>query len=204
MQKSESIKELATALNAAQKEIAAAKLNSENPYFKSKYADLASVWGACRDALSKNGLAVSQLTKSEGDLIGVETVLMHRSGEWLSETLLLKPTKTDPQAAGSALSYARRYALSAIVGVVQEDDDANTHSSANAGSSQTKPQASQSAPKEEIYTGTTDQQKRSELFLKNKSIPQDMWLTIHNELMNKPTSSIYTIVDRLKGKGASQ
>ena len=123
MNKSETIAELAKALNKAQAEMKPALRDSENPFFKSSYADFSSVWEACRPALVENGLAVSQLCINEGDMVGVETILMHTSGEWISNKLMLKPIKPDPQAQGSALTYARRYSLSGIVCLATEADD---------------------------------------------------------------------------------
>lgn len=123
MNKSDTIAELAKALNKAQTEMKPALRDSENPFFKSSYADFASVWESCRPALVKNGLAVSQLCINEGEMVGVETILMHSSGEWISNKLFLKPVRSDPQAQGSALTYARRYSLSAIVCLATEADD---------------------------------------------------------------------------------
>ena len=115
MENSESIKELAIALNKVQTELQAAKKGSENPFFHSKYADLLAIWDACRELLTNNGLAITQIadTDSEGRAV-LETVLMHISGEWIKGRLPLSPVKTDPQAQGSALTYARRYSLSAM------------------------------------------------------------------------------------------
>lgn len=123
MQKSENITDLAQALNKAQSEMKAAIKDSENPFFKSSYADFSSVWETCRPALTKNGLSVSQLCIGNGDTVGVETLLMHISGQWIANQLLLKPVKTDPQSQGSAITYARRYSLSGIVCLATEEDD---------------------------------------------------------------------------------
>lgn len=124
MEKSESIKELAAALNKVQATIQAAKKDSVNPFFKSTYADLSSVWDACRKELVDNGLSVTQIADmdTEGRAV-LETVLMHTSGEWIKGRLPLSTVKTDPQGQGSALTYARRYSLSAIVGLCTEEDD---------------------------------------------------------------------------------
>lgn len=126
MTKSETINELAAALSKAQGKIKGAIKDSKNPFFKSTYADLSSVWDACREALNENGLAVIQTT----DLISatemvLETILTHSSGQWIEGKYRLKPVKDDPQSMGSAVSYARRYALAAIVGVYQTDEDGN-------------------------------------------------------------------------------
>ena len=128
MTHSEQINELATALAKAQGQIEGAKKDSTNPHFKSSYADLASVWDACRKALSSNGLSVAQGAESEDGRVGITTILMHASGQWMRSTLLMRPMKDDPQGIGSCVTYARRYALAAIVGVAPEDDDGNAAS----------------------------------------------------------------------------
>lgn len=123
---SEHIGKLAEALSKAQSSMTEAKEDSKNPFFKSNYADLTSVWRACKDSLSTNGLAISQVTGfMEGQLFLV-TTLIHSSGEWMKGYYPLYLAKQDPQAVGSAITYARRYALAAIVGVCKEgeDDDA--------------------------------------------------------------------------------
>jgi len=126
---SESIANLAKALSIVQGKLTYAKKDSANPFFKSKYADLESVWDACRDLLSDNGLAVVQLPGEyfEGTM-ALTTIITHSSGEWISQQMSLPVTKPDAQGAGSALTYMRRYALAAVVGVVQADDDGNAAS----------------------------------------------------------------------------
>ena len=132
MQKSETIGELAKGLALAQGKIKGAVKDSENPFFKSKYADLASVWDACREALSQNGIAIIQTPRSDiaesHTIISVGTLLIHSSGEWVSEELSAVPVKEDPQGIGSCITYLRRYALSAFTGVAPEDDDGNAAS----------------------------------------------------------------------------
>ena len=128
MNKSESIKELATALNQAQAEMSGAKKKAANPFFKSRYADLNSVVDAIRQPFCDHGLSYSQFPVFKDGFVGVETILMHSSGEWISSELLLPMVKQDPQAAGSALTYARRYSLQAIAGIPAEDDDGNAAS----------------------------------------------------------------------------
>lgn len=125
----EKLKELPKALIAAQQEIKSARKSGSNPHFKSSYSDLSDVWDACRDALNKNGLCIAQTTAvREGPLVVLQTRLIHVSGEELVSEYPLNPVKPDPQAMGSALTYARRYTLAAMVGVVQEDDDGNAAS----------------------------------------------------------------------------
>jgi hypothetical protein len=126
MNKSDSIKELATALNKAQAEMSGAKKKATNPFFKVKYSDLNAVVDAIRIPFCDNGLSYSQFPLFDNGCVGVETILMHESGEWISSVLMLPMVKQDPQAAGSAITYARRYSLQSIAGIPSEDDDGNS------------------------------------------------------------------------------
>lgn len=126
MMKSDSIAELAKALAMAQGEIENASKNAKNPHFKSNYADLAEVINTVRPILSKHGLSITQFPAFEAGIASVESMLMHSSGEWLSGTSSAPVGKNDAQGVGSALTYLRRYSLAAIVGIAQEDDDANS------------------------------------------------------------------------------
>jgi hypothetical protein len=132
MSQSDSIKELATALSKVQGELTYAKKDSANPFFKSRYADLESVWDACRSLMAANGLSVIQMPGNyfEGRMWLV-TRLCHNSGEWIEQEMSVPVQKADAQGAGSALTYMRRYALAAFVGVVQADDDGNAASQQN-------------------------------------------------------------------------
>jgi hypothetical protein len=115
---------LAKALAKAQGELEDAKKDAINPHFKNKYASLSSVRAAITPAFSKNGLAVTQLNEPHGDAgVCVVTLLMHESGEWIQSKLFVPATKRDAQGFGSALSYARRYALAAIANIATDDDD---------------------------------------------------------------------------------
>ena len=126
MKHSESIKELATALAKAQGELEGAKKDSANPFFKSKYADLSSVVDAIKASFPTNGLSYVQTVVTAEHGVGVETMLMHSSGEWLrGEPFFIPVNKSDAQGFGSALTYARRYSLSAVAGIKAEDDDGN-------------------------------------------------------------------------------
>ena len=119
---SQDIGKLAEALAKAQGSMEGAKKDAKNPFFKSEYSTLHSVWDACRGPLSANGLAVIQTTEGYGDVI-VVTTLCHSSGQWIRGKLSVKPQKTDSQALGSCITYLRRYALAAIVGLSPVDDD---------------------------------------------------------------------------------
>jgi hypothetical protein len=137
MQMSNSIAALAAALSAAQGAIEAASKGAVNPYFKSKYADLNALREVIREPLAANGLSVVQFARSTqaGELVEVETMLAHSSGEFLRDTLALPVGRkydkqgvalpVDVQSIGSAITYARRYALSAILSLAADDDDGN-------------------------------------------------------------------------------
>jgi hypothetical protein len=129
---SPSIGALAAALAKAQGELRHAQKDRENQHFKSRYADLASVIDAVREPLSKNGLSYTQLPSSSPDGVVLTTILLHTSGEWVTSHLTVPLTKRDAQGVGSALTYARRYALASMVGIAQEDDDGNAASKRNA------------------------------------------------------------------------
>jgi hypothetical protein len=147
MTTSEQINELAAALAKAQGEMGGAVKDAANPFFKSKYADLASVWEACRGPLAKNGLSVVQFPNTEysgspepyewtskmGEkrygvrvvcVVSVLTRLTHASGQWMEDRVSTMLPTGDPQAVGSAITYLRRYALQSVAGVAPEDDDA--------------------------------------------------------------------------------
>ena len=126
MNKSESITDLATALCLAQGEIGGAVKNNTNPHFKSAFADLESVIKVIKPAFLKHGLSFVQLpiTSEGGKGIGVSTMLMHSSGQWIEGEYLLPLEKVTPQGAGAAITYARRYGLVSLVGIPQVDLDA--------------------------------------------------------------------------------
>lgn len=124
---SDQINELATALAKAQSEMEPAIKDSANPFFKSKYADLPAIWNACKDPLTKNGLAVIQTMDFRDGQCVLITTLAHSSGQWMRSLLPIVTEKNNAQGIGSAITYMRRYALSAIAGITadDEDDDAN-------------------------------------------------------------------------------
>lgn len=123
---STTIAKFAAAFVKAQKEIKGAVKDATNPHFKNQYADLSSVMAACKDSLNKNGIAIIQTpARSEPGRLALTTKLLHESGEWMAGTGEIPIDRAGPQAYGSALTYARRYFLSAMVGVCPEDDDGN-------------------------------------------------------------------------------
>lgn len=126
MNSSESIKNLSAALVKAQASMGGAVKDSKNPFFKSSYADLTSVIMAIKEPFSKAGIAYTQFPTNHENRVGVVTRLMHESGEWLETSYTLPLVKNDPQSAGSAITYARRYALQSIAGIPTADDDAES------------------------------------------------------------------------------
>jgi hypothetical protein len=140
METSTEVGKLAEALAKAQGQIEGAVKGKVNPAFRSKYADLASVWDACRDALTANGLSVIQ---SPGEIaegrMAMTTMLLHASGEWVRGHLTIPLGKVDAHGYGSATTYARRFALAAFVGVAPEDDDGNAAAKAKPTGSRVDP-----------------------------------------------------------------
>ena len=124
MQKSEQVDELFSALAKARAEFDEVKKTEENPFFRSKYADLSNVIAATAPALSKHGLAIIQLPSDVANgTVCVETILGHSSGQWISEQIIMPLSKNDAQGVGSATTYARRYSLQSMLNVAAEQDD---------------------------------------------------------------------------------
>lgn len=148
MKTSDKIDLIADALSKAQAEMKGALKDAANPFFNSKYADLESVWDACRGPLTKNGLSVVQFPKSKaygtpevyqwetkkGDVqfgvkvcfeVSVLTRLCHSSGQWMEDRISTLMPNGNAQSVGSAITYLRRYALQSVAGIAPEDDDGN-------------------------------------------------------------------------------
>lgn len=121
---SESIDLLATALAKTQAEMPVAKKDSENPFFKSNYADLEQIVSTSRPYLAKNGLSVTQkvITDANGSMM-LHTILMHSSGQWTESTMRVLPPKNDIQTISSYITYLKRINYSSIIGVVAADED---------------------------------------------------------------------------------
>lgn len=137
MNKSESIKEIGKALGAFHKIMRVVGKSETNPFFKSKYASLATILTAIKEPLDGAGLVFTQFPTGENEM--TTTIIHPASGEWMSGTFKMTPSKNDPQGQGSVITYQRRYALGAILGLnIDEDDDGN--------------QASTPAPKAVINT----------------------------------------------------
>lgn len=163
MRQSESLTSFAKAFFKVQAAMKPAPKDSVNQHFKSKYADLASVWDACRIPLTSNGFSVIQRAEKHDEKVSVTTTLLHESGEFIESTIEMTPMDARPQSDGSAITYARRYALAAMVGVCQDDDDGNDASGRGEPQQPQRQQTSKPKPKAEPPVG-----KRSEV---NDTIP---------------------------------
>lgn len=142
MKTSESLSKIAPALLKAQAAITFAVKDAVNGHLKNRYADLSSVIEAIKPALNDAGIAFVQSgSPSEDGKLHMTTRLIHESGEWMQDTLVMPLPKQDPQGYGSAMTYARRYALAAITGLYQDDDD---------GQRSVQPPAQQAAPKKAL------------------------------------------------------
>jgi hypothetical protein len=155
---SDNIADLAASLAKAQSEMGAVHKDQDNPYFRSKFAGLSTVWEAVKPALTKNGLSIVQMPGSDERGYFVQTQLLHSSGQWIRSTTYMKPAKEDPQGIGSLISYARRYALQAMVMACPDDDDGE------AAMGRTAPQkpAEASKPVAKVETPKTKAAKPSE------------------------------------------
>jgi len=139
MTSSNDLDKIAPALAAFQSEVSNPKKTADNPFFKSKYADLDEIINTVRPTLSAHGLFVIQSPEGEGSAAKVTTRIMHTSGQWLEGTISLTAVKADPQGMGSAITYARRYSLAAFLGLAQDDDDGNSASGKTTAREPTKP-----------------------------------------------------------------
>lgn len=148
---SEQINEIAKALAAAQAEITGAKKSGLNPHLKSKYADLEDSWEAIREPMSKNGLSIWQGVVPQDEGPALRTLLMHESGQWLESVMpMVFKDASNPQVVGTVISYFRRYALKAAVGLYDTDDDG-----ASAANQKAKPQQEAPARKMDVQTYAT-------------------------------------------------
>ena len=127
MKTSETLGKISAAMLKAQKEMGNASKSANNPFFKSKYADLNAIREAVIPPLNANGISVLQPLVYQDERMFVRTTLLHESGEAIcSDTEVVCAKQNDPQAMGSAISYARRYGLQSLPCVGAEDDDAES------------------------------------------------------------------------------
>lgn len=140
MEHSDSMAKLAKSLAAFQNEIKDPARDGENPHFRSKYVPIDALLACVRPMAAKHGLSIVQSTGGNGQDISVTTMILHDSGEWLlTDALAIRPVKADPQGCMSAITYARRYSLSAALGVAWDDDDDGNAASTPPTPKKTKP-----------------------------------------------------------------
>lgn len=151
MEKSETVAELAKAMTKMQGQLTSVRKDKVNPFYHSLYADLSSVWEVCRKPLAENGLGVIQALDTGVEGTALETMLLHSSGEWIKGRVLVKPVKDDPQGLGSAVTYLRRYALCAMLGISAEEDEDGNAASGKSGQTQNK----QAPARQQVNTVST-------------------------------------------------
>lgn len=210
---SSDLKELFAALAKFQSEMPAVKALRLNPFFKSKYASLTDLWQTAGKLAAQHGLSISQFPLSRDDgKVGVVTYLGHVSGQYICSEFYLSPTKNDPQAAGSALTYARRYAMAAALGLSadEDDDDANAASGQkqNARNTSTNTRRNQSpavgnatAKSQETVFDKNDAQavERLKPWLLQKGIATELLPAMFEELNGKPKSAFSEIIAHFTG-----
>ncbi len=134
MKSSESITKLAEALAQAQTDLKNPPLDSTNPHFNSKFASLKGTRAAIQPVLAAHGISVIQMPVGDGTAVGLETMLLHKSGEYITETMKIDWSTDNPQKIASLITYLRRYALQGFANVVGDiDDDGNASITPNAG-----------------------------------------------------------------------
>lgn len=191
--KSQSIAKLAAALSKTQAEIKEAHLDATNPYFNKPYATLSSHWKAARESLSTNGLSVAQtMMPAPRGHICVSTWLLHSSGEWIRSELQLPIEKPGVQGAGSAITYARRYALSAIIGTSPEDDDGNHAQRGEAKGSQPRPPGETPGPPKGRTPQNYPPRQAKEAASKSAGRQGERPIPVGPELANEVTSAVHS------------
>jgi hypothetical protein len=168
MNKSENITDLVKSLINLQSELQPAVKDKSNPFLKSKYADLAGIADASRNLLKTNKLSLIQVCDIDASGPYLETILAHESGQWISGRYPLQAVKqNDPQALGSAMTYARRYTWAAILGIVTEDDDAEGAMDRKTESKQSEPSSKQKNNEKTTQSTTTQQATISDDWIKS-------------------------------------
>lgn len=179
MRQSESINELALAMSKAQGQFFAPKLNKINPHFKSRYADLDSVWAVCRDPLEKNGLSIFQGADVISGQLFLITRIAHSSGQWIESSFPMYLSKNTPQEIGSWTTYLGRYALTRMLGINGDEDDD--------GNSESLPEKKEALSMPSVVLPTNEQVKTMEALLTNHT---ELWDPINKKLKALKVDSI--------------
>lgn len=182
----------AEALVKVQGAIKTAIKDATNPAFRSKYADLGAVWEAVKPALQDNGFAVVQSPQFEGETMWLETTLLHVTGERMTGRYPIRPDKNTPQGVGSAITYARRYSISAMLGVVaDEDDDGNAASGVAAPSKAAPPPKHEPMSDPDVVEGVKNWCEQQKDIISNAKMLPDLtdWLDTHGGNWVSPATS---------------
>lgn len=222
---SPTLSNLATALSLAQAEMPMALKESTNPFFKSSYADLASCWNTAKPYLAKNNLAIIQIPTADNTKVSVTTILTHKTGEYISGTLTMVARENTPQAIGSCITYARRYALQSFIGLAAEDDDGHkasnkdtmipqqysggsnglqkakekTQEVKNLEAAEKMPEALSSAlskPKG-FDPHNSAHKKNITKMLTERSVDKEFWPAIMAKISGRPSSDLDIVIDEL-------
>lgn len=189
--------EFAKAFSKLQGDIRPAIKDATNPAFRSKYADLGAVWEAIRAPLAAHGFGIIQSPQFEGDTMWLETALIHSSGAEKISKYPIRPIKQDPQGYGSAITYAKRYAICAMLGVVADEDD-----DGNAASAKSPSQPAPVQTDQDIIDGVKNWVAKHKLVIAGAKLMPELygWLDAQGqtEAFDKPKSG--TALDRLKRK----
>jgi len=199
MKTSDQLNEISKALASAQGEMKPATKSSSNPFFKSKYADFNSIWASIREPLRKYEIAVFQDLSTTEHGISVLTRLNHSSGQWIEfGPLEIQLTKKDPQSIGSASSYAKRYALSAAVGCVAEDED-DDGEVAMKPHRQEKPKVFKEEPKKERNINSEEIKEISKMISECPQKQQDyLWEDLRRQGISDWSCISISMFERLK------
>ena len=194
MKTSEHINELATAFSKAQSEMKSASFDKVNPHFKNRYASLQSFIAACKDHLNKYGLSFTQPSYINGLQTILETVIMHSSGQWMSGEMLIIPGKGDIQSFGSSMTYAKRYLLSAMLGIAADDDDDGEDAMPNPETPRPKISAKEAQEFSDLLKKVPSLQADINKMLNNMGIkqpadiPKDLFLKLKNRMVTELSS----------------
>lgn len=156
-----------------------AKKESDNPFFKSKYADLAQCLATAKKPMADNGLSISQHCSFDGIFVQCVTVLGHNSGQMMVSTLSVPVKNKDAQGVGSSITYARRYALSSILGIAQKDDDAN----------------------DSVGMTKEDEKKVEAKKESEKKAPEENWRMLNGNAIQVRTNKGWMMLDQMPLKG---
>lgn len=211
------IKDLAKALSVAQGMMSHAVKDATNPHFGKTYADLASVLDVAREPLAKNGLALTQQPQADDRTVHLTTVLMHESGQWIKSTLSMVSKDSSSQALGSCITYARRYAASAVLGIAPDDDDGEKSMGERKEQKQGNQKPAQNQQPRQPLTQTPKvptlydkadlrMQKALSALLVKKQLPITMHDDVGEALHQLPFNDfeITKIIDSLRGQNAER